>query len=406
MEAIDDYANNNIARSLAYTSLEYRQRHSYLELLPIATQLLQQRIQFLGPSKGSNKKEWDEAVQWQKDSCTEIIDAICSGQSQSSYLEDLYRNPVYYKRLDPETLHAIVEFAQQDEKHYAVILALEDGNEDCSELKYHNTKELSEQEWREVKSWAQTTEEAERLFLMMVTQKHTQKNDTVDTPQNGQSNRDAPEDYWGDWSSEDGMDTREDRTTEHTHSEYDSEDNSDDEFYTRWSKNPGTLTPALNENGVVDEQQEIDEEYDQSYNPLFTVPSVHSLMDSHSNALNEITQILQTTLPSETSTNGKRITIQPMTQINPLPKVVSHGIEKKESWRQYGVPGTYPETPHSGLVELFPKPEEPSSKHTQKTDTNKALLLKGLQALVSKGHLLGFSGSDMMAMLKEVVNEE
>lgn len=173
MEAIDDYANENIIRSIAYTALETRQAHNYVSLLPIASSLLRQRIKILGPgsssSTGSSSSEaWENAVQWQQDNCPNMIESLWS--SGGSVADELYQKPVYYKRMDADTLHAIIEFAELDTHHYVVILILEEGSGDISDIKYYNTKELTEQEWMDIfENWSRTIEDAERIFLTKVT---------------------------------------------------------------------------------------------------------------------------------------------------------------------------------------------------------------------------------------------
>ncbi|KAL0075882.1 hypothetical protein J3Q64DRAFT_1773160 [Phycomyces blakesleeanus] len=429
MEAIDDLANDNIARSLAYTALECRQQHCFANLLPIATKLLRQRIQYLHPTNTNDLKSWSTAVQWQEDSCPEIIETMwdgTGGQSDNDYQDALFQNPVYYKRLDPETMHAMVEFLSRGTKHYVVVLALEDGNEDTSELKYHNTKEFSDEEWKEVVlTWSETAEEAERIFLMMVTQKRTKM---TATPESVTSTREAPEDYWGDWSSEENepSDTKNTKKKVDSECNSDSDDDSEDEFFTRWSKNPGTLTPGIDEGknlkepglglgGQTSEQekQEMEEEYDQSYNPLFTVPSMPNLMDAHTNALAELTHILQTSLPSDQSGTTRRNVLQPLTQINPLPKVVSRtqalynrNQQQQDAWGQTGVPGAYPETPSSGAVETTREEGQStaSALDSTKQEAGRGLLMKSLRALVGAAQLLGYSGTDILSMVKDIVD--
>lgn len=169
MEAIDDYANENIARSLAYTVLEQRQQHNFTTLVPMASKLLAHRVRFLGPSLSNNDsseqpsvQEWSDLIQWQKDDCQNIIETEWSTHDQ------LYRNPVYYKRLDAETLHCMVEFAAVNQRRYAVVLTLEEGATDISELKYHNTKAFSEDDWNTniVKTWSESLEHAERDYMV------------------------------------------------------------------------------------------------------------------------------------------------------------------------------------------------------------------------------------------------
>jgi hypothetical protein len=169
MEAIDEYANENIVRSVAFTALEQRQRHNYAALVSISSQILRQRVHFLGPQKSKDDPaEWDDIVQWQQDNCPAMIESLWS--SGGSVADEFYQKPVYYKRMDADTLHAIIEFAEKDTMHYVVILLLEEGNGDISDIKYNNTKELNQDEWLDVfANWSRSLEDAERIYLTKVT---------------------------------------------------------------------------------------------------------------------------------------------------------------------------------------------------------------------------------------------
>jgi hypothetical protein len=200
----------------------------------------------------------------------------------------------------------------------------------------------------------------------------------------------------------------------------DSED-SDDEYYTRWSKDPGTLTPGpddklddppskrtlktLSALQQQEQQEEWDEEYDQSYNPLFTVPSVPNLMDAHTVALSELTHMLQNTLPQQRTAN-RPFVVQPMTQINPLPKAVSRlksnmedlsvsSEEEPSESSQKVFPGAYPE---SGA-------ETPGIVIDSKSkEAGRGLFMKSLSALIGAARLLGYEGKDILEMVQEIVN--
>lgn len=210
-------------------------------------------------------------------------------------------------------------------------------------------------------------------------------------------------------------------------------DDSEDEYYTRWSKDPGTLTPGPGDaeeegasqsrtsgrilqplSALNDErnQEEIDEEYDQSYNPLFTVPSVPNLMDAHTAALSELTQMLQTSLPQHRNINANRPFVQPMTQINPLPKAVSRlrsgiedvsiGEEEEDNSDAHDTnnkfPGAYPE---SGTQSPARKPSNPREVNKE---AGRGLFMKSLSALIGAARLLGYEGKDILEMVEEIVN--
>lgn len=141
---------------------------------------------------------------------------------------------------------------------------------------------------------------------------------------------------------------------------------------------------------LQDEQDEMDEEYDQSYNPLFTVPSVPNLMDAHTAALSELTNMLQNSLP------GQQATKRPVTQgINPLPKAVSRLRIHDESKKL--IPGAYPESGAQSPV---------SNKMTEQEnkEAGRGLFMKSLSALIGAARLLGYEGKDILDMVQEIVN--
>ncbi|KAI9252305.1 hypothetical protein BDA99DRAFT_486842 [Phascolomyces articulosus] len=461
MEAIDDFANENIARSLAYTVLEHRQQHQFSALAAIGSTLLCQRIRFLGPPVQGpggieDPEKWNNVVQWQEDNCPQVIETLWSGDQQ----DKLYQNPVYYKRLDAETLHCMVEFAYENKTHYAVVLALEEGGGDISELKYHNTKAFSKLEWQLVKkSWPESLEQAEREFVTKISHPpSTAAALSSPSPEGKSHTREAPDDYWGGgWSSsedegedDDGLLEIRSRNSDKKRSEVHSEkDDSEDEYFSRFSQNPGTLTPGINEqpppeekplgqhnqNGTsvtsgnnarmlqpytvfqdLDPQQkykeieklEMQEEYDNSYNPLYTVPSVPDLMDAHHTALAELTQMLHETLPGGQKKGG--LASSANVSVDPIPKIVRSRQENGNH-----VPGAFPNCVTNGeesitttaattaraTIELTT--EQP---HSYGHDAGQLLLEKSLRALVGVGKMLGFKGSEILDIAEKIVKEE
>ncbi|RCH80651.1 hypothetical protein CU098_002588, partial [Rhizopus stolonifer] len=354
---------------------------------------------------------WDKVVQWQQDNCPAMIEAL-----SDSAADKIYQNPVYYKRLDADTLHAIVEFAEKDAHHFVVVLTLEEGSGDMSDLKYYNTKELTDEEWRDVfENWSRTIEDAERIFLIKVTR--NKRVFTAGTPDSTKGTKEAPEDYWGDWSTdEESSDPNKTKKTKKLIFSMDPKNSdSEDEYYTRWSKDPGTLTPGPEEKEKEEQekpqgrflhalqdlnQQELDEEYDQSYNPLFTVPSVPDLMDAHTAALSELTQILQNSIPQQqqSRTASRPFVVHSMTQINPLPKAVSrlkNTMEDLSLSEPQNVPGAYPE---SGT-------QSPSQPDLKNKEIGRGLFMKSLSALIGAARLLGYESNDILEMVQEVVNK-
>ncbi|CAO3687056.1 unnamed protein product [Rhizopus stolonifer] len=328
MEAIDEFANENIVRSIVFSAVDKMATRQYQELLPISSQPLQQRAKFLGT------EDW---YRWQKDRSCDVLEDMVS--YRDNLADELYQKPVYYKRLDADTLHALVEFAEKDQCHYVVILLLGEGSSEISDIKYHNVKEIAEEEWLDIfTNWSRSLEEAERIYLTKVTRPKK-----VFSNQNSKIKETTADDYWGEWSSDEEEEEEEIGSSR--------EEPDEDEYYSKWSKE-ATIT-----------QQEIEEEYDQSYNPLFTVPSVPNLMDTHTAALSELTQMLKTSLPS-------------------LPD------EK--------LPGAYPESGN----------RTPAAQTKYYQEAGRQLFMKSLRALIGAAKLLGYEGKDILDMVDEIVNKE
>lgn len=215
-------------------------------------------------------------------------------------------------------------------------------------------------------------------------------------------------------------------------------DDSEDEYYTRWSKDPGTLTPGPDDEeeqisrsqqpggrilqpiSASRDQNELDEEYeeyDQSYNPLFTVPSVPNLMDAHTAALSELTNILQSSLPQQQQQQLRsRPFVQPMTQINPLPKAVSRlragmeevTIEENTQQKRELFPGAYPESGNQTPARVpttTTTEEHCASLDLPDKEAGRGLFMKSLGALIGAAKLLGYEGKDIVEMVQEAVKD-
>ncbi|KAI7902949.1 uncharacterized protein BX663DRAFT_472564 [Cokeromyces recurvatus] len=381
MEAIDNYANDNIVRSVAYNALEKRYQHQFLALLPISSRLLRQRVRLLLENGQPESSEWNKVVQWQQDDCAQQIETLFSDPASA---DTIYQAPIYYKRKDVETLEAVLEFVPRS----IIVLILEDGSGDISDIKYHNTKRVTEEEWLDIfENWSRTLEDAERIFLTRVTRtKQPKKIFTMADK--------SPEDYWGDWSSDEGsLQTKNtiyqrNPTGDNNNSTIKESDDSEDDYYTRWSQDPGTLTPNETPKRVLKSMdalqhstsqltmnQELEEEYDQSYNPLFTVPSVPNLMDAHTAALSELTHMLQASLPQQQQQQQQ---------------------QKEEEEDQQQFPGAYP---LSGTQS--PVAQDPLLK-----EAGRSLFMKSLSALISAARLLGYDRQDILNMVQEIVNKQ
>ena len=156
------------------------------------------------------------------------------------------------------------------------------------------------------------------------------------------------------------------------------------------------------------EKLEMQEEYDNSYNPLYTVPSVPDLMDAHHSALVELTQILHDTLPGkpgqQNKTNGTNV------NVDPIPKIVR---SKETILDKDHVPGAFPNgtttteesvartTNENGAVVISNKESE-SYGH----EAGRMLLEKSLRALVGVGKMLGFKGSEILSITEKIIKEE
>lgn len=260
----------------------------------------------------------------------------------------------------------------------------------------------------------------------------------------------TPDDYWGDWESSEEEDNNEHDRAEaeggkgrrsilETHSDVDQgheeeDSDSDDEYYSRWSKDPpGVLTPGpasstssipakaeqeqhqrlLEPYSVFQkldpqqtEQQEIQEEYDQSYNPLYTVPSVPDLMGMHTSALAELTNMLHASLPNQSLSHTVPVNIDPLPKVlqgrSPDPTITATAAAG--SSKDQHVPGAYPadaDMPEKENIQQQAVTTTLSSSWEK--ETGRALLNKGFRALVSVGKLLGFQGSEILEMVQEIV---
>ncbi|ORX61300.1 hypothetical protein DM01DRAFT_1315985 [Hesseltinella vesiculosa] len=445
MEAIDNYANEHLARSLAYSILELRQQHHFPALVPLASEALKQRILYLHPVSHSDPDEWNSIIQWQEDQCPEQIELLwqTSHRRHQALGDDVYQNPVYFKRFDADTMHVVIPFQQQDDSVFLVILILEQEQtkaentpqqqEEEPELKYQNTKQIPLQEWQDIEStWSTTLEEAERKYLLNITTKKTGK------PHKPEVDEDASAEYWGEWSSDEDQRNDLDKNVDSNTRGEDSD--SDDEYYAHWSENPDTLTPGpettLEPSNYIPSslQQELDEEYDQSWNPLYTVPSVPNLMDAHSQALEELTNMLQASLPppppgaSSAANTMRRPPFHVMTSVDPsLPKSLQHPppFLDDDVQRQH-VPGAYPEsrtrtpvrsasfgkitplsmsTTKNNQVQPPVPPAPASSWDDQKKNAGTLLLKKSLHALVGAAKLLGLTSDEINAMTTDVIND-
>lgn len=173
MEAIDDYANETIIRSLALTALTHRKQQNYSPLLAISSLILQQRLHYLNPSLAATPSAWDTALQWQPDGSAEALRTLWNDKDDAK--DELLQAEVRYRRLDLETLYAMIEFAHGDGGvRYVVVMMLEEGGE-VQEWRYHNTREIGKEEWEgEVaKEWSNTLEEAEKRFVLGVAAKRS-----------------------------------------------------------------------------------------------------------------------------------------------------------------------------------------------------------------------------------------
>lgn len=285
--------------------------------------------------------------------------------------------------------------------------------------------------------------------------------------------KEAPDDYWGDWSSENAS---QDGSEESDASSASGSEDSEDVYYNNWSNHPDTNEGSAEDDMETDhvshhqsremrspsffrqldahydagkptsvEQDEIEEEYDNSHNPLFTVPSVPNLMDMHTSALQELTTILNTTIQPNGS--GKSGAIN----MNPLPKVlyqrqitddVDYNDEDESTSRTSSVmnsvirlPGGWPESRQEeddmGYQDALVSEQPTQSEHAESSgaskafaswfsqnepsteanvvdarETAKGFLMKSLSALVRVARMLGFTGQQISEMVEQIVVQQ
>jgi hypothetical protein len=232
-------------------------------------------------------------------------------------------------------------------------------------------------------------------------------------------------------------------------------DESDDGYYNNWSKHPesndsipedemiaedassdqarhlgvaGFFRDSESDRQVVKrssmEQQEIQEEYDNSHNPLFTVPSVPNLMDIHTSALQELTTILNNTIQHNEHDKFRTV------NMNPLPKVMYYRQQENCEYDGYEeassrpesikysdkLPGGWPESRQeednasnyeavSGDQQSMSRDPEVSGTSGDVKDTAKSFLMKSLSALVGVARMLGFTGRQISDMVDQIVHQ-
>jgi hypothetical protein len=170
------------------------------------------------------------------------------------------------------------------------------------------------------------------------------------------------------------------------------------------------LTPGIDDDASSkkprEEQQEWEEEYDQSYNPLFTVPSVPNLVDAHTSALQELTTMLQTSLPTRSNA------ITSTSIVDPLPKAVQYPLEwEDEQQQEQHVPGAYPPSRGTKTPTKQPQPQQQqqpvqsTTSEDQKYHAGKLLLEKSMRALIGAAKLLGLAPDDIRGMVKDILQE-
>ncbi|CAO3666752.1 unnamed protein product [Rhizopus stolonifer] len=342
-------SQESIVLSVAYNALCKIKNNQFSELFLMASHLSCQRAHFLGTHN------W---YQWQKDNSTKIIESLKKIQ--------LDQKPVYYKRMDTDTLQAMVEFAESGTCHYVIILVLEDGSRDVSDIKYHNTMEIMGKEWDQVlDNWSTSFKKAERIFLTQAAR--CNQAHTADTPDSRvECVKDAPEDYWGNWSSDESVVSQEEEVAIDDQGKEDFED-SEDEYYAKWSKDPGTLTPGPEEKeGRILSSLDEQDEYLSAYDPL-------NGMDSETAALSQLTQVLQKSLPQQSLSNRGR----PMV-LNPLPKAMSR-------------------------LQIIDEPSPDVTKEDK--EANRLLLMKSLHELIEKAKLLGYEEKDILDMIQGITQK-
>ncbi|KAI8883282.1 hypothetical protein K501DRAFT_333424 [Backusella circina FSU 941] len=207
--------------------------------------------------------------------------------------------PVYYERLDSTTLQAMIELTKEN---VIMLFSIVDQKEGVVKYKHIHKYASPNELHLALDQTSSTIEEADRLYYMKTNRVAITTASEI-TNEVEVEDRDAPNDYWGDWSSDE--ETNNEKEINIHHSIEDSEDSDDDDYYNRWSKEPGTLTPALNEQGGGDGR--ILHSFDDHNAP--------KEVDKETAALSELTHILTSTIPNPTK--------RPLNHtINPLPKVV------------------------------------------------------------------------------------
>ncbi|KAI9260799.1 hypothetical protein BY458DRAFT_534771 [Sporodiniella umbellata] len=288
--------------------------------------------------------------QWQEDNSEKVLRSlktIC-----------LHKKPIYYKRIDTDTLQAMIEFEERANYRYYIVLALEDGNKTISNMKYHNIVEICKTECSLMfGDWSRSSNEAEERFLTRINRRNQ-------IPIESESK--APEDYWGDWSSDESTFSPQIKPIAESQKVENLEDN-DDEYYVNWSKNPGTLTPGPEDKkGRILSSLNLPEASPPSY-------EASNKMDPQMIALSQLTLILQNTIPQQCHSVRSR-----PVALNILPKAVYRAQHLDQS-------------------------DTNISKDAKEAD--RQLLMKSLCEIVEKAKSLGYKGSEILDMVQVIVQK-
>ncbi|CAG8506157.1 4897_t:CDS:2 [Ambispora leptoticha] len=228
MNATTPYSSEFEIRKTAHNALLARYARNYPNLLSLSALPLVQRVHFLAPNQPfelMQQEDLEPYLQWQNDGVSDFLLHEWDPYSSTSVLQDA---PIYYKRWDKETLHAMLEFGRKGIRKFVAILVWEEEKQEdiqydepqelrqeqtkepekleCKNWKYYNTKEVVNWESYLSEGWELLIDLADQAFQNKMSNMYSSDDKDVaaaSSESNMQNNRalndDDEESYWNQY---------------------------------------------------------------------------------------------------------------------------------------------------------------------------------------------------------------
>ncbi|CAG8560645.1 4157_t:CDS:2 [Ambispora gerdemannii] len=208
------YSNEFEIRKTAHAALLARYARDYPSLLLLSAFPLVQRVHFL-----AQQQDLESYFQWQFDASSSFLQREWNPHSSTSVLQDA---PIYYKRWDKETLHAMLEFGRKGTQRFVVVLLWEEEKqkfwqkdikyEEQQELEQEQTKESEKLEFKswkyyntkEVLNWEEYLSDGWELVIDLTDQKFNKLKTIIPSDIAEEDESDA--DYWDQYPASDDKD--------------------------------------------------------------------------------------------------------------------------------------------------------------------------------------------------------